>query len=482
MKNNIKGKTKMNPTSTRRQFIKKIGHFTLAGTFLPGLITSCISHKKPNIILILADDLGYGDIGCYGQTKIKTPYLDRMANEGMKFTQFYAGSTVCAPSRCSLMTGLHTGHCEIRGNKEHKPEGQHPLSAEVVTLAELLNKAGYTTGAMGKWGLGGPGTEGVPEKQGFDLFFGYNCQREAHFYYPEHLWKNEEKIIIEENKNGKKGMYSQDLIIGEALEFIKNHSREPFFLYLPFTIPHAELAVPEKDLKEYSDRFPETPYPGAHYGPQEKPHAAFAAMVSRLDRDCGKIFDLLKKLNIDNNTIVLFSSDNGPHKEGGHDPAFFESSGPFRGIKRDLYEGGIRVPFIARWPGRIQAGSINKHIGAFWDFLPTVCELAGIQSPNNIDGISFLPALNGKKQTKHEYLYWEFHEQGGKQAVFMEQWKGVRLNVFNDPDGPIELYDLSQDQKELTDVSKLHPEIVKKTDQIMKRARTESLTFPFLPE
>jgi len=397
----------------------------------------------------------------------------------MKFTQFYAGSTVCAPSRCTLMTGLHTGHCEIRGNKELKPEGQHPISAETVTVAELLNKAGYTTCAMGKWGLGGPGTEGVPEKQGFDLFFGYNCQREAHFYYPEHLWKNEKKIIVKENKNGNKAVYSQDLITAEALKFIQAHSHEPFFLFLPFTLPHAELAVPDKDLNEYAGCFPETPYPGAHYSPQEKPRAAFAAMVSRLDRDIGKIFDLLKKLNIDNNTIVLFSSDNGPHKEGGHDPYFFESSGPFRGIKRDLYEGGIRVPFIARWPGHIQAGSINKHIGAFWDFLPTACEIAGIPAPNNIDGISFLPALIGEKQPDHQYLYWEFHEQGGKQAVLMGKWKGIRLNVFNNPDGSIELYDLSQDTKEQNDLSQDHPEIVRKIEQIMKQARTESDTFPF---
>lgn len=469
----------MSPISTRREFIKKVGQFTLAGTLFPGLMTSCSSHKKPNIIFILADDLGYGDIGCYGQTKIKTPYLDRMADEGMKFTQFYAGSTVCAPSRCSLMTGLHTGHCEIRGNKELKPEGQLPISAETVTVAELLNKSGYTTGAIGKWGLGGPGTEGVPEKQGFDLFFGYNCQREAHFYFPEHLWKNEKKIIIEENKNGKKAVYSQDLITAEALEFIQAHYLEPFFLFLPFTLPHAELAVPEKDLMEYADRFPETPYPGAHYGPQEKPRAAFAAMVSRLDRDIGKIFDLLKKLNIDNNTIVLFSSDNGPHKEGGHDPYYFESSGPFRGIKRDLYEGGIRVPLIARWPDHIQAGSINKHIGAFWDFLPTACEIAGIPAPNNIDGISFLPALIGEKQPDHQYLYWEFHEQDGKQAVLMGKWKGIRLNVFNNPDGPIELYDLSQDTKEQNDLSQDYPKIVRKIEQIMKQARTESDTFPF---
>jgi len=472
----------MRLTRTRREFIKKISHFVLAGSYIPGFMTSCSSHEKPNIILILADDLGYGDIGCYGQTKIKTPHLDRMAAEGMKFTQFYAGSTVCAPSRCSLMTGLHTGHCEIRGNKEYKPEGQHPLSAEAVTVAELLKQTGYTTGAMGKWGLGGPGTDGVPEKQGFDLFFGYNCQREAHFYYPEHLWKNEKKFIIEENKKGKKAVYSHDLIVNEALAFIKKHHKEPFFLYLPFTIPHAELAVPEKELKQYTGLFPETPYPGAHYSSQDKPRAAFAAMVSRLDSDIGRIFTLLKQKNIDNQSRVIFSSDNGPHKEGGHDPAFFESSGPFRGMKRDLYEGGIRVPFIARWPGRIQAGSINKHIGAFWDFLPTVCELAGLQSPDNIDGISFLPALTGKKQPKHAYLYWEFHEQGGKQAVLMEPWKGIWINVRINPDGPIELYDLSQDQKEQNDVSSLHPEIVKKIDQIMKQARTESLIFSFLPE
>jgi arylsulfatase A len=469
----------MSPICTRREFIRKIGKFTLTGTFLPGLMTSCTSHKKPNIIFILADDLGYADLGCYGQTKIKTPQLDRMAAEGMKFTQFYAGSPVCAPSRCSLMTGYHTGHCEIRGNKELKPEGQYPLSAATVTVAELLKKAGYRTGALGKWGLGGPGTDGVPEKQGFDLFFGYNCQREAHFYYPEHLWKNEKKVIIEENRNKKKAVYSQNLILKEALEFIQDHNQEPFFLFLPFTLPHAELAVPVSDINEYAGRFPETPYPGTHYGPQEKPRAAYAAMVSRLDRDIGKIFDLLKKLNIDNNTVVLFSSDNGPHKEGGHDPYFFESSGPFRGIKRDLYEGGIRVPFIVRWPGHIREGSINNYVRAFWDFLPTACEIAGIPVANNSDGISFLPTLTGTTQPEHRYLYWEFHEQGGKQAVLMDKWKGIRLNVFTDPDGPIELFDLTQDQKERTDVSRLYPEIVKNIDQIMNQAHTESKVFPF---
>ncbi|MBN2246973.1 MAG: sulfatase-like hydrolase/transferase, partial [Candidatus Aminicenantes bacterium] len=324
-----------------------------------------------------------------------------------------------------------------------------------------------------------PGTEGVPEKQGFDLFFGYNCQREAHFYYPEHLWKNEKKVVIKENKNGNKAVYSQDLILEEALQFIQDHSQDPFFLFLPFTLPHAELAVSVKDLNEYAGRFPETPYPGVHYGPQEKPRAAYAAMVSRLDRDIGKIFDLLRKMDLDNNTLVLFSSDNGPHQEGGHDPYYFKSNGPFRGIKRDLYEGGIRVPLIARWPRCIRAGSVNDHVGAFWDFLPTACEIAGIPSANNSDGISFLPALTGASQTEHQYLYWEFHEQVGKQAVLMDKWKGIRLNVFTDPDCPIELFDLNQDQKEQTDVSRLNPEIVKKIDQIMKQAHSESKIFPF---
>jgi arylsulfatase A-like enzyme len=468
--------------TSRRDFIKTLGYgltsFSIMGT------SQCIRRRndKPNIIFILADDLGYGDLGCYGQKKIKTPNLDTLAIQGMRFTQHYAGSTVCAPSRCALLTGLHTGHCEIRGNKEVGPEGQYPISAKTITMSKLLQTAGYVTGVIGKWGLGAPGSEGVPNKQGFDYFFGYNCQREAHFFYPTHLWRNDKKITIKENENGRKTIYSHDLLTKDALRFIGKNKDRPFFLYLPYTIPHAELAVPDDSLIEYRDQFPEIPYPGKHYGAQDVPHAAYAAMVSRLDRDVGRILSLLQELKIDENTIVLFSSDNGPHEEGGNDPEFFNSNGPFRGIKRDLYEGGIRVPLIIRWPGYIKPGKVSNHISAFWDFIPTLCDIAGISPPKEIDGISILPELLGQEQAIHDYLYWEFHERGGKQAVRMGDWKGVRLDVHENPDGPIELYNLSNDVAEEKNLALQNPEISEKIGQLMQQAHIESEIFPFYIE
>lgn len=435
---------------------------------------------KPNIIYILADDLGYGDIGCYGQQYIETPHLDRLASEGMLFTQHYAGSTVCAPSRSSLMTGLHTGHTYIRGNKEVQPEGQHPLKAHAVTIAEILKEAGYVTGAMGKWGLGAPGSEGVPEKQGFDYFFGYNCQREAHHYYPDHLWRNDEKIILEENRNGNKGIYSHDLIEEEAIRFIKRNRDTTFFLYLPFTIPHADIDVPEIWMEPYLGKFEEEPFPGDHYLPQPAPKAAFAGMVSRLDASVGKINELVEELNLSKNTIIMFTSDNGPHLEGGAKPDFFNSAGGFKGHKRDLYEGGIRVPFIVKWDGVVRQGATNDHISAFWDMLPTFCELAVADIPIETDGISMVSTLKGQdNQQSHPYLYWEFHEQGGKQAVRKGNWKAVMLNMFENPEGPIELYNLDIDKKEENNVAAAHPEIVKDMREIMKNAHKESDVFPF---
>lgn len=438
-------------------------------------------HIKPNIIFILADDLGYGDLGCYGQEKIKTPNLDKLASRGIIFTQHYAGSTVCAPSRASLMTGYHTGHTVVRGNRPMKPEGQYPMPDSTVTVAELLKDAGYVTGALGKWGLGGPGSEGDPVNQGFDLFFGYNCQREAHFFYPEHLWRNTEKVILPENAGGKKEIYSHDMIAEEALNFIKENKDKPFFLYIPFTIPHAELAVPENSLNEYKGKFPEEPFPGAHYGAQEFPKAAYAGMVSRMDADIGRIMELLNELNLSENTLVIFTSDNGPHHEGGNDPDFFDSNGPLRGIKRDLYEGGIRVPFIARWTRKIKPGTETSHISAFWDLLPTACEIAGTEAPENIDGISYLPAMLGQEQVVHDYLYWEFLEQGGKQAVRKGDWKAVRLNVKKNPESPIELYDLSSDTGEENNIADKNPEIVKMMEDIMEKARFEDTIWSLIP-
>jgi arylsulfatase A-like enzyme len=473
---------------SRRHFLKTA---TAGAVFC---VTGCMEHqqhtdktaKKPNFIYILADDLGYGDLSCYGQQQFQTPNIDRLADEGMLFTRHYAGSTVCAPSRCSLMTGLHTGHCQIRGNRGVKPEGQWPLEQGTVTVASLLQQAGYATGAFGKWGLGGPGSTGDPNRQGFDEFFGYKCQTLAHKYYPRYLWRNQEKVLLPGNDPEKQtGQYCHDLIAAEAFDFIRRHQRRPFFMYVPFTIPHAELTVPQDSMEKFKGAFPENkPFvPGNEwgYGTQRTPQAAFAAMIDRMDGDIGRILALLKELNIDDNTLVIFSSDNGPHKEGGADPDFFDSNGPLRGYKRDLYEGGIRVPMLVRWPGKVKPGSRTGHISAFWDALPTFAELAWIPVPQNIDGISFVPTLQGKtnEQKQHESLYWEFHEQGGKQAVLAGNWKAIRLNAMENPDAPVELYDLSVDTGEKNDIAGMHPDEVKEMDARMKRLHTPNREFAF---
>lgn len=447
---------------------------------------------RPNIIFILADDLGYGDVGFNGQKFIKTPNIDRLAREGMIFSQFYAGTSVCAPSRSSLLTGHHTGHTYIRGNKSVLPEGQQPIADSVLTVAEILQKAGYVTGAFGKWGLGPVGSEGDPNKQGFNQFYGYNCQSLAHRYYPDHLWENDKKIVLEANKNllyNKE--YAPDIIQKKALSFMDNRDgKQPFFLFLPYILPHAELLVPDDSIfQSYKGKFEEKFHRGADYGSnaksggytsQEYPRATFAAMVSRLDMYVGQVLDKLKEKGLDKNTLVIFTSDNGPHVEGGADPKFFNSSGGFRGVKRDLYEGGVREPFAARWPGTIKAGSKSDYIGAFWDILPTFTELANAHAPANIDGISFTDALKGKPtQKKHDYLYWEFHEQGGRQAVRQGNWKAVRLKAAGNPDALVELYDLSKDPGETTNITPKFPEKAKELGQIMNRAHVSSALFPF---
>lgn len=449
---------------------------------------------RMNVIYILADDLGYGDLGCTGSTKILTPNIDRMRAEGMLFTQHYSGSTVSAPSRSVLMTGQHTGHTPIRGNREMEGEGQTPLPAGTCTLGRMFRQAGYVTGAFGKWGLGYPGSEGDPVYQGFDRFYGYNCQRESHRYYPTHLWDNLERVELEKNRDGACGSYAPDLIQAEALRFLRENRDRPFFLYLPITLPHAELLVPDDEIiRSYRGKFGEKPYlnRGGDYGPkttvagycsQPEPYATFAAMVTRLDRYVGEVFALLKELGLDKNTLVLFTSDNGPHREGGADPDFFDSYGPFRGVKRDLYEGGIRLPLIAWAPGRIEAHSTNDHVCAFWDMLPTFAEIAGAELPDTVvqDGISIVPTLTGAgQQPEHDYLYWEFHEAGGKQAVRQGKWKGVRQGVKKNPDAPIELYDLSTDLHEDRNVAEQYPEVVEKIAAIMQSARTESEIFKF---
>jgi arylsulfatase A len=460
---------------------------------ISSVLISVASEKKeqklPNIIYILADDLGYGDLSCYGQQKFKTPNIDRLASEGMLFTQHYTGCTVSAPSRSSLMTGLHTGHTPIRGNKSWKPEGQWPLPADSYTIARMLKTEGYTTGAFGKWGLGFVGTEGDPNRQGFDEFYGFNCQSLAHNYYPDHLWHNQEKILLPENGNGIAGIYSADLIHKSAIEFLNSNKDKPFFLYYATTLPHAELLAKEEYMAMFRGKFnPEKSYKGVDNGPsfrlgpycsQPESHAAFAGMVKELDDYVGDLLNILKVLGLEKNTIVIFASDNGPHLEGGADPDYFNSNGVLRGYKRDLYEGGIRTPMIVRWPDQVKAGSTSEHVSAFWDILPTLAEIACAETPIKIDGISFLPELLGKKQVQHEYLFWEFHEQGGKMAVRMGSWKAVKMNLDRLPQGSTELYDLSVDISETKNIAASNPEILKKMEEIMRKAHTSSKDFPF---
>ena len=462
----------------------RIVGFAVAALFLL-LSLSVKGAKQPNIIYILADDLGYGDISLFGQDHFKTPNIDRIAKEGIRFTQHYSGSTVCAPSRSCLMTGLHTGHTPIRGNFEIKPEGQKPMPAETVTVAELLEKEGYVTGAFGKWGLGFPGSEGDPTKQGFEAFFGYNCQRIAHNYYPYHVWENENKLILTGNEGREEGVYAPEMIQERTLEFIEANRDKPFFCYVPHVIPHAEMFAPESYMERFRGKFlPEKNFDGTDdgpnyrdggYGSQPESHAAFVAMVTMLDDHVGQILDKVDELGIADNTIILFTSDNGPHMEGGADPEYFDSNGPLRGHKRDLYEGGIRVPLLARWPGKIKAGSKTDHVSAFWDFLPTVCDLAGIKTPKGIDGISYAPTLlRSGKQQAHSFLYWAFHERGGRVAVRKDDWKLVKYNVDKDADAKWELYDLSKDVGESRDVASRYPEVVRELSSLAVGAEVPS--------
>jgi len=471
---------------------------TLSAIILLSTIVGCNNKKKtietsqilkPNIIYILADDLGYGDLSLTGQVKFSTPNIDKLSRDGMFFTQHYSGSTVCAPSRSSLMTGQHTGHTFIRGNRGVQPEGQHPLDSSIVTVAELLKSGGYITGAFGKWGLGSPSSEGDPNNQGFDEFYGYNCQTKGHNYYPYHMWHNQTKEILKGNIGKKTETYAPEIIHQKAMAFIEKNKDTTFFMYYPSIIPHAELVAPEEYMTKFRGRLlPEKNYKGIDdgkryknggYGSQKEPHTAFAAMVYLLDKQVGEIRKKVEELGISENTIIIFTSDNGPHKEGGSDPNYFNSNADLRGHKRDLYEGGIRVPMIAYWPKRIEANSTSNHISAFWDFLPTVCEIAQIKTPQNIDGISFLPELLGEKQENHDYLYWEFLEQGGKQALRLGDWKGIRLNMNNNPKAPIELYNLASDIGEQNNIAAENPEIVEKIVNIMEKEHTYSKEFSF---
>lgn len=445
-----------------------------------------IRDAKPNIIFILADDMGYGDAGCYGQKLIHTPNIDQLAKDGMLFTQFYAGTAVCSPSRSAFMTGTHTGHTPVRGNISVKPEGQWPLPDTTITVARALQKAGYITGAIGKWGLGGIHTSGDPLKQGFSYFFGYNSQSLAHNYYPDHLWENDTRINYD-NTPQHQVYYSAAIIQNKALAFIDRNKNKAFFLYLAYTLPHAALQVPDDSLFEnYKKQFKEKPvsipkvWNGKRLQPQPYPRAAYATMVSRLDQYVGQIVKKLKALGLEKNTLVIFTSDNGPHAEGGNDPYYFNSNGSLRGIKRDVYEGGIREPMIASWPGKIKAGTVSNYIGAFWDFVPTFAAITHASAPIYTDGLSILPTLLGRKnQQQHTYLYWEFHEQGGKQAVRLQDWKAIRLNVMNNKDAPVELYNLKSDPKETKNVAGKHLGIVEEMKMIMAEAHVKSQAFPF---
>ena len=419
---------------------------------------------QPNIVFIMADDLGFGHLGSYGQKKIKTPNLDILASQGLRFTQFYSGSTVCGPARSTLMTGYHTGNTSVRGNT-----GGIPLLDEDVTIAEMLKSKGYKTGMFGKWGLGDFETSGTPDKQGFDEYFGYLHQVHAHFYYSEYLWDNGEKMFLDGNKDGNRNQYTHDLITEKALEFIDDNSKDPFFLYVGYTIPHTELLVPEDSMNEYLGNWDEpNPYVGHHYASQPYPRSAFAGMISRMDRDVGRIMDILDELNLTNETIIFFTSDNGGQGFDGPDLEFFDGNGGLRGGKQDMYEGGIRVPLIAKWPGVIEESSESDHIWAFWDIMPTIGDIAGAVWPDGIDGLSMYPALLGMAAPKHEYLYWEYGGEGHlKQAVRMDDWKYVKHR-----DGTSELYNLKNDFSESDNLLESHPEIVIIMEEVLSSART----------
>lgn len=465
---------------------------------------------RPNIVFLLCDDLGYGDVSCFGQKRYRTPNVDRLAAEGMRLTVHYSGNAVCAPSRCVLMTGKHPGHAFIRDNRQFKKdsEGQWPLAAAEVTLPEILKSLGYVTGAFGKWGLGPPETEGDPHKQGIDRFFGYNCQGVAHNFYPTYLWDNgvqrpldnppfpaQQKFPADADPKDHSSYarfsgkdYAPDLINEQARRFVRDNKARPFFLYYPTTVPHLALQVPEDSLKEYAGKFLDEPYLGDRgYLPHREPRAAYAAMVARLDKEIGRIIDLVDELGLTERTIFVFSSDNGPlyDRYGGTDTEFFNSAHAFRGRKGSLYEGGVRVPTIVRWKGRIPAGTESTRVTGFEDWLPTLLELIGAKdaTPKNIDGISFVPTLLGKAQEPRSFLYREFPSYGGQQSVRAGDWKAVRQNLNPRPTGnfipgPVELYDLKDDPSETKDVAKAHPDVVMKLSKLLADQHVKSDVFP----
>jgi arylsulfatase A-like enzyme len=477
---------------------------SLALVSLPGRAAE--PARPPNVVFILADDLGYGELGCFGQKKIRTPRLDRLAAEGMRLTQHYSGSPVCAPSRCVFMTGKHPGHAIVRDNISTPPEGQYPLPPNTVTLPRLFKEAGYATGAFGKWGLGGPGSTGAPGKQGVDRFFGYLCQGKAHNFYPLYLWDNDRKFPLKNPEMklpdklpagadpadpanykafvGKQ--YSADLIFEQARQFVRDHKDQPFFLFVPTTIPHLSLQVPEDSLAEYRGKWDDPPYPGGKgYLPQRWPRAAYAGMVTRMDREVGRIVDLIKDLGLDEQTLFVFSSDNGPLDEryGGTDSDFFDSTAGLRGYKGSLYEAGFREPCVVRWKGHIRPGSVSDRVTGFEDWLPTLLELTDQAKsiPRGIDGISFAPTLLGKKQEPRPFLYREFPSYGGQQSVRIGDWKGIRQHLLPPKGGKphleIELYDLGKDRSETTNVAADHPDVVARIERLFREQHTPSKDF-----
>jgi len=465
--------------------------------------------RPPNIVFVLADDLGYGELGCYGQERIRTPRLDALAAEGLRFTRHVAGSPVCAPSRCVLLTGLHPGHAQVRDNREVKPEGQHPLEAGTPTIARALQTRGYATGAFGKWGLGPPGSEGDPLAQGFDRFYGYNCQRVAHNYHPTSLWDDDVAVPLDNPDfpahdtlrddedpadpasyaRFRGEDYAPDLITEQVLAFVRDHADEPFFLYWPTTVPHLALQVPEDSLGEYAGLWDDPPYPGGKgYLPQFAPRAAYAAMVTRMDRDVGRLLDLLDELDLAGDTLVVFTSDNGPTYDriGGSDSGFFDSAAGMRGLKGSISEGGVRVPCVVRWPGVVAPGSVSDRLTGFEDWLPTLLDVAdaGATSERDrprTDGLSFVPLLRGEAMDERPFLYREFAGYGGQQAVWRGRWKAVRrdLRKLEAGDAPVtELHDLEADPAETTDVAAAHPEVVAELEALMAREHAPEPDFP----
>jgi arylsulfatase A-like enzyme len=487
-------------------------HFILASALVIALaVQSRAADPRPNIVFLLADDLGYGDLGCFGQQKIRTPNIDRLATEGMRFTSHYCGNNVCAPSRCVLMTGKHPGHAYIRDNRQAKgfPEGQEPVPSGTLQLPALLKQQGYVLGGFGKWGLGPFGSTGDPLKQGFDRWFGYNCQAVAHNYYPTHLWDNDKQIKLNNPKFAAHQKlpadadpkdpasytaftgndYAPDLIGAKALDFVRANKDRPFFLYYPTTVPHLALQVPEDSLKEYAGKFPEEPYTGNRgYLPHRQPRAAYAAMITRMDRDVGRVLALVKELGLDERTIVVFTSDNGPLYDqlGGTDTDFFNSAAGFRGRKGSFYEGGFRAPCLVRWKGRIAPGTTSDRVTGFEDWLPTLLELIGAKdkTPSDLDGVSFAATLLGRKQEPRPFLYRESPGYGGQQCVRVGDWKALRRNLNPGPKakdqkpGEIELYDLASDARETTDVAGKNPAVVARLRAIMEKQHVKSDVFP----